>query len=90
LPETLRTDSRTQREKYLQMKSSLWAERSSFEAHWRELSQWVRPRRERFTVTDRNRGDRRNEKIIDSTGTYALRTLESGMQAGLTSPARPW
>ncbi len=29
-------------------------------------------------------------KIIDSSGTFALRTLQSGMHSGLTSPARPW
>lgn len=28
--------------------------------------------------------------IVDSTGTFALRTLQSGMHSGITSPARPW
>lgn len=59
-------------------------------AHWRELSDHLLPRRGRFTLADRNKGDRRNSKIIDNTATLALRTLSSGMMAGITSPARPW
>jgi hypothetical protein len=48
------------------------------------------PRRIRFFTTDRNKGDKRNQKIIDSTGAYGARTLTSGMHSGLTSPARLW
>jgi hypothetical protein len=33
-------------------------------------------------------GARKN--IIDSTATFAARTLSSGMMSGITSPARPW
>ena len=71
-------------------KSSLATERSSFISHWKELSEYISPRRGRFFVQDRNRGDKRNKKIINSRATMALRTLSSGMMAGITSPARPW
>lgn len=57
---------------------------------WRELGEYINPRRPRFTSTDVNRGDRRNQKIIDSTATLASRTLRAGMMSGITSPARPW
>jgi hypothetical protein len=70
--------------------SQLWSERSTFDAHWRELAQFFVPTRPRFTETDRNKGDKRNQFIINSTGRYAARTLSSGLHAGLTSPARPW
>jgi hypothetical protein len=73
-------------ERYGQLK----AERDSFIPHWRDLSDHILPRQSRFLVTDRNRGDRRNNKIIDNTATLAIRTLASGMMSGLTSPARPW
>lgn len=63
---------------------------SSFRAHHEELGRFISPRRPRFFVTDVNKGDRRNQDIIDSTGTFALRTMQSGMMAGITSPARPW
>lgn len=65
-------------------------ERESFMPHWRDLSDNVLPRRSRFTITERNKGDRRNKKIIDSTATLAARNLQAGMMSGLTSPARPW
>lgn len=65
-------------------------ERSSFIPHWRELCDYIMPRRGRFFLTDTNRGERRNQKIIDSTATLAARTLRAGMMTGITSPARPW
>lgn len=70
--------------------SQLTTDRSSFESHWRELSDFINPRGSRFLVTDVNRDDRRNTKIVDPTATLAARTLSSGMMSGITSPARPW
>lgn len=70
--------------------SQLKAERFSFEPHWRELSDFTRPRSTRFTSSEVNRGDRRNSKIIDPAAVMAARTLSSGMMSGITSPARPW
>lgn len=78
------------RDFYQRLRTALWSERASFDAHWRELADFFFPRRTRFWVGDRNRGDRRNQNIIDSTGRFAARTLQSGLHAGLTSPARPW
>lgn len=72
------------------MRGELEAERSSFLTHWRDISDFMLPRRSRFYTTDVNKGDRRNQKIIDSTATMSLRTLRSGMMGGVTSPARPW
>jgi hypothetical protein len=72
------------------LRSQLALERSSFEPQWRELAENIYPRRIRLSNTDTNRGDRRNQKIIDSTPTLAARTLRAGMQSGMTSPARPW
>ena len=72
------------------LRSELELERATFLSHWRELSDYVLPRRARFTVTDNNKGDRKNQKIVDSTATLAVRTLKSGMMSGVTSPARPW
>src|SRR3990167_7102443 len=71
------------------LRAALENERTSFMSHWRDLSDYILPRRSRFTVQDVNRGDRRNLKIIDSTATLAARTLRSGMMAGVTSPSRP-
>lgn len=72
------------------LRMQLQAEAATFRAHWQELNDYILPRRGRFYVTDVNKGDKRNGKIIDSTATAAARTLAAGMMAGVTSPARPW
>jgi hypothetical protein len=83
-------DPRTRRDRYEALRTTLWSERSSFDSHWKEISDFISPRRQRFYVSDHNRGDKRNQNIIDSTARFAQRTLSSGLHAGLTSPARPW
>lgn len=80
----------TKRQRYDILRSQLENERSSFLSHWYELSRYIMPRRTRFFISDVNKGDRRNSNIVDSTATLAFRTLQSGMMAGLSSPARPW
>jgi hypothetical protein len=80
----------TKRERFEKLRAQLENERSSFLTHWRDLGDHILPRRPRFTVTDSNKGDRRNQKIIDSTATLSARTLRSGMMSGVTSPARQW
>lgn len=80
----------TRRQRLERLRVQLENERSTFRAHWRDLSDFIAPRRARFFVTDVNKGDRRNQRIIDSTATLALRTLRSGMMTGITSPARSW
>lgn len=60
--------------------------------HWRELADFILPRRYRWLVVSNNmaRGSQINHNIVDSTGTLAARTLASGMMNGITSPTRPW
>lgn len=72
------------------LRAQLDSERATFISHWRDLGDYILPRRPRFTLSDVNKGDKRNQKIIDSTGSMAARTLSSGMMSGVTSPARPW
>jgi hypothetical protein len=81
---------KNKREMYEVLRVQLENERSSFIPHWRDLGDYILPRRPRFFTSDVNKGDRRNQKIIDSTATLAVRTLRSGMMSGVTSPARPW
>lgn len=78
------------REFFEQLWGRLDTERSSFVSHWQDLADWTLPRRMRIDPSDRNKGDKRNRLIINNTAKYAHRTLESGLHAGLTSPARPW
>lgn len=78
------------RQRFARLVSSLKSERSSFDAHWRDLGDNIQTRRTRFQFTDNNRGGKVNQNIIDSTATFAARTLAAGLHSGMTSPARPW
>lgn len=81
----------TRRKQYNRRLRSLKADREPMVPHWRDLSSYLSTRTSRFLVADRqSAGYIRNSKIMDGTGTLALRTLSSGMMSGITSPARPW
>lgn len=71
--------------------AALKNERNSYIEHWREISDYLLPRRSRFLVTDAQRaGSKRNDKILNGNPTRYLGVLASGMMTGITSPARPW
>lgn len=78
------------RQRYLKRWEALKNERQSWISHWQELSENIQPRRSRFLSTERNKGDKRNGKIINSAPLRAARILAAGMMSGITSPARPW
>ncbi len=78
------------KERKLARVNAMWTERSSWDPHWREISEYQQPRAGRFVVSDRNKGDKRANKIYDNTAIFAQRTLSAGMMSGMTSPARPW
>ena len=75
---------------YMRRWGALDEEYSSFRTHYRDLSDHIKPRRGRFFVSDRNKGDKRHNNIINSRATQALRNATSGMLAGTMSPSRPW
>lgn len=82
----------SKRQRYDRIMSTLKNDRdSSWRPHWQDIADYLLPRRVRFNnSTDRNKGDKKNTKIVNSTATLALRTARSGMMSGITSPARPW
>ena len=65
--------------------------KKGWESHWKDLAFNFMPRRSRFLDAGEwtNDGEVKNH-LEDDVGILALRTLASGMQSGLTSPARPW
>lgn len=73
-----------------QQLNALKTERSSWDAHWREIAELMSPRLSRFNVTDANDGKKKHGKTHDNTAIFAARTLAAGMMSGITSPARPW
>lgn len=70
----------------------LRVERYSWWTHWRELADYILPRRYKWLVTPNQaaRGSPMNQRIIDNTATLAMRILAAGMMSGVTSPSRPW
>lgn len=62
--------------------------RQPWESEWEGVATFIDPTRLRLTNRDERAISRK--AIIDSSGTFAYRTLKSGMHSGLTSPARPW
>tara|TARA_Y100000034_G_scaffold126646_1_gene178171 strand:+ start:260 stop:1924 length:1665 start_codon:yes stop_codon:yes gene_type:complete len=77
--------------KYFQSRfRTLEKERQSFIPHYKDLSEFIQPRRGRFFVTNRNVGGPRHSKIINSKATQAHRSARAGLFAGVMSPARPW
>lgn len=82
--------AKTKRELIMNRWGVLRNERSSWFAHWNEITNYLLPRNGRYFLTDRNRGQRRHNAIYDDTGSMALNTLAAGMMSGMTSPARPW
>ncbi len=65
-------------------------ERQSFIPHYRDLQEFISPRRGRFFIQDRNKGTKRYQSIINSAATQALRVATAGMLNGTMSPSRPW
>lgn len=78
------------------------SEFQNWRPHFQELAQYILPRRyiwlaERAALSPNTSGQQRsrasrsrNDKIIDPSGTKALRVLAAGMLNGITSPTRPW
>ena len=72
---------------------SMDMERRPWFNYWRELSEYILPRRYLWLETEAEYGREAtltNKKILDGTATVAARTLAAGMMNGITSPARPW
>jgi hypothetical protein len=75
---------------YNQRLTTLSVDRSSYITTWQDLTDYILPSSGRFYITDRNKGNKSNSRIVDSTAGFAVRTLGAGMMAGITNPARPW
>lgn len=75
------------------LSAKLHEERESAYAHWRELADYILPRRYKWLCSETEWSSFRtksNSLIFDGTATQAVKTLASGLMNGITSPARPW
>lgn len=78
------------REYFVKRVAALRQERSSFISQYQDIQEFIAPRRGRFSVTDRNRGEKQHLSIINSAGLQASRVARAGLLAGVMSPSRPW
>ena len=63
--------------------------RSTWETHWQEVADYML-RRKADIVRRRSRGDKRMERIFDSSPLQALELLASSLHGMMTNPATPW
>lgn len=72
--------------------SGLRDDRLPWWEHWREVADYLLPRRYVWLQSPKERARIKTKSpyILDPTGTLAARTLAAGMMNGITSPARPW
>lgn len=66
--------------------------RYSWWVHWRELADYILPRRYRWFISpnQQSRGSPINQAIIDDSGTLAARNLASGINSGVSPQDAPW
>ncbi len=83
-------DPKSLKDYLLRRLGTLKNEQTSFTGHWQQLSSFISPRRGRFMQSDRNKGDKRHNDIINSVATEAHRIATAGLMAGTMSAARPW
>jgi hypothetical protein len=65
------------------------SERVNCEGHWQEVAELVSPRKVDF-VGLRTPGDKRMQKVYDSTGITLNETLAAGLHGMATNPASKW
>lgn len=68
---------------------SLKTARSNWENNWQEIAEFVLPAKAEFSST-RSPGERRRERIFDSTPIRSLTRFASGLHNTLTSSSLPW
>ena len=75
-------DSRVQ--DILTKQSQMESDRSIFESHWKEVAELVLPRQDDFQSPNRPEGEKRTEKIFDSTAVLALDRAASAIDSLIT------
>lgn len=74
----------------LRRHSQMVSERSTWESHWQEIAERVLPRQDQFFGRVRTPGDKRTDKIFDSTAVRALERFAAAMESILTPRNEKW
>lgn len=74
--------------------ASRWKELEELRDPWlrvaEDLVRYINPHRGIFADSDYDKWHERDDDILNMMPKRSVRTLAAGLQAGLTSPARPW
>ena len=82
--------SSTIAEKICKRYESLFSKRATWEAHWREIDERVSPTPDYFGNNTPTPGQKRTERVFDSTATLALNRFGSAMESMLTPRTQRW
>lgn len=85
-------------DRFMERRRSLRNEYATYQEQYVEISQNFRPRRGFYlrdtggagSNNEKITGAKRNHHIINGTSTRVSKNAQSGLQAGVTSPSRPW
>lgn len=80
----------SKRDFLMQRFTQVKAERQPHEAVWKLITELISPYDTVWEPQNRNHGQRKDQKIINSRPVTALKTLIAALMAGITSPARQW
>lgn len=67
----------------------LRAERGTIESQWQEIGELIKPLRADFTLK-RSMGEKRMQKVFDSTPGMAAHNLAAGLYGNISSPSNDW
>lgn len=76
-------------EQILKRLNALESQKNTWSDHWQEILDYVMPRKAEITVTYA-KGQKRTEKLYDSTAIHANTLLAASLQGTLTSASLPW
>lgn len=65
-------------------------DRSTYESVWQEIADFLRPLRAEFLSGARTPGQRRDQRVFDSTPIVAADNFTGGIYAMMTNPANRW
>ena len=65
-------------------------QRSTWESHWQEIADYMRPRKADITKKSQTPGAKRSELIFDGTAIHAAELLSASLHGMLTNMSTPW
>lgn len=89
-PNVIGRDGMNPRQRVVARNAKLRNILSRWITHWRDINDFILPRRLSYLASDKNDGSKKNGRIIRSTATKAARILGAGKLVNETSPVRPW